>query len=421
MNDLEQLVNRSLSGDLDAFGELVRRFQDMAHGYAYSILGDFELAEDAAQEAFIKAYLKMADLREPAAFPGWFRRIVLGQCTGMVRRKRIGTVPIEEVGEMASRSADPRQSAERREMEEKVLEAVRALPEKQREATTLFYINGYSQNEIAEFLEVPLTTVKKRLHDSRTNLKGRMMDMVAETLKDNTLDERFSKKVVAELMARPRPLDILGHPVREIADAIRAAFSDYEEITSDERIPKSDAIVPESLKNESYHVDKETVLRTQTSDVTIRAMRGRKPPVRLLAAGRTFRAGREEDATHLKVFHQIDLLCIDEGAGPEAMKATVRRAIEAVLGPVELEWNEIDYHWWEDCLNVIATTRDGRRADVAGCGLIPKETLRENGFDPEKVSGFGLGMGLERLAMANLGLDDIRTLWQPPYVPEKTR
>ena len=76
MEESATLVERSRSGDLDAFEALVRRFQDMACGYAYSILGDFHLAEDAAQEAFVDAYRNLGQLREPRAFPGWFRRVV---------------------------------------------------------------------------------------------------------------------------------------------------------------------------------------------------------------------------------------------------------------------------------------------------------------------------------------------------------
>src|SRR5512138_442427 len=96
MAELSWLVEQSRNGDLDAFGELVRRFQDMAHGYAYSILGDFHLAQDAAQEAFVDAYYKLNALREPAAFPGWFRRIVFKHCDRMTRRKEVATVPLDE-------------------------------------------------------------------------------------------------------------------------------------------------------------------------------------------------------------------------------------------------------------------------------------------------------------------------------------
>ena len=68
MEELTILINRTLHGDLKAYGDLGGRFQDMALGYAYSLLGDFHLAEDAAQEAFIRAYLDLAKLAEPAAF-----------------------------------------------------------------------------------------------------------------------------------------------------------------------------------------------------------------------------------------------------------------------------------------------------------------------------------------------------------------
>ena len=80
MDDLNRLVTRAQAGDTDAYGELVRRFQDMAYGYAYAIVGDLELAEDAAQEAFIEAYRCLPSLREPFAFPGWLKRIVFKHC-----------------------------------------------------------------------------------------------------------------------------------------------------------------------------------------------------------------------------------------------------------------------------------------------------------------------------------------------------
>ena len=95
MEKLTALVMRARAGELDAYGELVRRLQDMAYGYAYSILCDFHLAEDAAQEAFIQAYRDLEKLREPEAFPGWLRRIVFKYCdrTRRARRKAGPSAP----------------------------------------------------------------------------------------------------------------------------------------------------------------------------------------------------------------------------------------------------------------------------------------------------------------------------------------
>ena len=77
MQELKSLIEAARLGDMKAYGTIVQRFADMAYGYAYAILGDFHLAEDAAQEAFVEAYYNLARLREAAAFPGWLRRIVL--------------------------------------------------------------------------------------------------------------------------------------------------------------------------------------------------------------------------------------------------------------------------------------------------------------------------------------------------------
>ena len=72
--------------DRESFGELVRRFQDLAFGYALRWIGDAESARDAAQDAFVSAYLSLDQLRDPAAFPGWFRRVLLKHCDRRTRR-----------------------------------------------------------------------------------------------------------------------------------------------------------------------------------------------------------------------------------------------------------------------------------------------------------------------------------------------
>ena len=73
--ELQSLAVRGQAGDLEAYGEIVGRFQDMAYGYAYAIMGDFHAAEDATQEAFVAAFGDLPKLSEAAAFPGWFRRV----------------------------------------------------------------------------------------------------------------------------------------------------------------------------------------------------------------------------------------------------------------------------------------------------------------------------------------------------------
>jgi len=116
---------------------------------------------------------------------------VYKHCDRLTRGKQIVTVPLDEAIEEHAQMDGPDRSIERKEMKDEVLAAIRSLPANQRVATTLFYINGYSQSEVAEFLEVPVSTVKKRLHDSRRKLKERMITMVKQTLAENALPEDF--------------------------------------------------------------------------------------------------------------------------------------------------------------------------------------------------------------------------------------
>ena len=167
MEELAALVVRSRSGDLDAYAEIVRRFQDMAYGYAFSLLGDFHLAEDASQEAFLQAHRDLAKLRVPAAFPGWFRKIVLKHCDRIARGKRRTIQSLKAAAEELSKEPTPADRAEQDELHKAVLAAIRSLPERERNVTTLFYIDGYSQLDIAGFLDMPVTTVNDRLHASR--------------------------------------------------------------------------------------------------------------------------------------------------------------------------------------------------------------------------------------------------------------
>ena len=416
-DNLKERVLQAQQGDMAAFSALVRRYQAMAVAYAYAVLGDFHLAEDAAQEAFVDAHRLLGDLRQAEAFPGWLKRIVFKHCDRLSRR-RPRAVGLEGAAEPLA-AGDPAQALERSETRRQVLRAVGALPPAQRQVVSLFYIQRYPQNEIAAFLELPLTTVKKRLHDARRTLKERMLQMVSDTLGENRPDDQFSQRVIAGLRRRPQPLQVEGHPLRQAWDRVRAALPAWEVVEGEEAI---DSSLYESVQKEmdvaymAYRLEGGKILRTHTTHTLFQAIRGRAAPLYLLTAGRCFRPD-EEDDRHQKVFHQLDGLCIDAAARLPALEDIVGRVLRATLGASPVHWRERDFGFVEDGREFDVEIR-GKREEVGGCDRLKSEMLRQAGYDADEVEGYAFGIGLERLVMLERGIDDIRSLWKEPYLKE---
>jgi len=210
METLSSFVVAAQNGDLEAFGCIVGRFQAMARAMAYAMVDDSQLAEDVAQEAFVEAFLSLPKLRESAAFPGWFRRIVFKQGDRLIRGKHVMTMPLESLGNVPLADLDPALVIEGREMDDVVRHAVEVLPEHERIVVILFYGTGYALKEIAAFLEVPVTTVKKRLHDARQRLKGELIEAVRSSLHDYSLAGGEGFPDQAQLLIAVRTGDIDG-------------------------------------------------------------------------------------------------------------------------------------------------------------------------------------------------------------------
>jgi RNA polymerase sigma factor (sigma-70 family) len=207
VEEMVALVQKAQQGDAEAYAEIVHRFQDMAYGYAFTYLNNFHLAQDAAQEAFIEAYACLPTLREPRAFPAWLKRIVFKHCDRLTRQKRHPTTSLESINEVPSPNPGPDDILQRNEAGNQVQSAIQGLPFNERVVTTLYYINGYSQQEIANFLDLPTQTIKSRLHDSRQRLKERMLNMVQDELKANPLPEGFTAQTLEQAIAQAGKLN----------------------------------------------------------------------------------------------------------------------------------------------------------------------------------------------------------------------
>lgn len=190
-----ELVRQVLAGRRDSFGELVRKYQGAVYGLAYHLLRHVADAQDAAQQAFIAAYQHLDRLAQPEKFAAWLYKITVNECRMWQRRRRETvsweTLPPDE----PSNTESPAEAAERAELRCRVTAAVQTLPEAQRLAVTLFYMDGLSYQEVADFLSVPVSAVKGRLHRARTQLQEELMEMAAEILQAEKPGEEFTKAV----------------------------------------------------------------------------------------------------------------------------------------------------------------------------------------------------------------------------------
>ena len=190
-------ISKAQAGDKEAFDWVVRRFQDMAVAYAFSILGDYQLAQDAAQEAFVEVYRTLPSLRAPLGFAAWLRKIVFKHCDRLTRSKRPPTVPMEAAEHLASSETPVEQAAEGHETYQEMQQAINELPEGERLVIGLFYMGGYSHREIAEFFGISAGLVKSRLYQGRGRLKERIFAAMKDEMHDNrpSRDDEFLARV----------------------------------------------------------------------------------------------------------------------------------------------------------------------------------------------------------------------------------
>ncbi len=212
--DLEVLVRRARDGDLDAFAEVTRRFQQMAFGYALALLRDLQQAEDVVQEAFVAAWFGMRTLADPAAFPGWFRGIVRHQAHRLLRQKHWDALPLDAAAALPAGGPAPDARLEQGQRIATVLDAIGRLPDTLREVITLFYVHECTQQDIATFLGVPVTTVNNRLHAARAQLKRRTLTMVKDTLEAHQLPDDFAARIGRIVRAREGVVEVLFDPTR---------------------------------------------------------------------------------------------------------------------------------------------------------------------------------------------------------------
>jgi phenylalanyl-tRNA synthetase alpha chain len=160
---------------------------------------------------------------------------------------------------------------------------------------------------------------------------------------------------------------------------------------------------------DTFYLPDGNLLRTHTSSVQIRYMEKEEPPIRVVAPGRVYRRD-DVDATHSAVFHQIELLAIDEGLTFTDLKGTVKIFLQSIFGDLPIRFRASYFPFTEPSAEVDLQWK-GRWLEVMGCGMVDPNVLKSVGYDPEVYSGFAAGFGVERFAMVLHQIDDIRRLY----------
>jgi phenylalanyl-tRNA synthetase alpha chain len=160
---------------------------------------------------------------------------------------------------------------------------------------------------------------------------------------------------------------------------------------------------------DTFYLSETELLRTHTSPVQIRHLENNPPPVRIVAPGRVYRRDAV-DATHSPVFHQVEVLAIDEGLDFSHLRGTVTTFLQQFFGDLPVRFRASYFPFTEPSAEVDVQWR-GRWLEVMGCGMVDPAVLEGLGIDPERYSGFAAGLGVERFCMVRHGIDDIRRLF----------
>jgi len=268
-----------------------------------------------------------------------------------------------------------------------------------------------------------LTSEERPLIGQRANvLKTQLQELIKEKLgilKTEALNQILIKETIDVTAPPPGVPKGHRHPLITTTEQIIDLFlglgyqvSEGPEIENDYynfaalNIPPDH---PARDMQDTFYLGGEYLLRTHTSPVQIRCLQRKKPPVRIISPGRVYRRDAV-DATHSPVFHQIEVLAIDEQLNFSHLRGTVMAFLKAFFGDLPIRFRASYFPFTEPSAEVDVQWR-GKWLEVMGCGMVDPAVLEELGIDPEKYSGFAAGLGVERFCMVRHGLDDIRKLY----------
>ncbi len=253
-----------------------------------------------------------------------------------------------------------------------------------------------------------------------------------EEIKNKEKEKRLQSEIIdismpgkKQTIGNRHPLDLTLEKINEIFLSMGFSIEEGPEVEKDYynfealNIPKDH---PARGEQDTFYINDNIVLRTQTSPIQIRTMENQKPPIKMIAPGKVYRSDAA-DATHSPIFYQIEGLVIDKGVTFADLKGTLELFTKKMFGDVETKFRPHHFPFTEPSAEMDATcfvcNGEGCRVckgsgwiEILGCGMVHPQVLRNCGIDPEIYSGFAFGFGLDRMVMQKYGIDDIRLLYE---------
>lgn len=285
-------------------------------------------------------------------------------------------------------------------------------------------MGGLSAEErpvIGQLANVVRTEIENAIEQTQKDLKSK--ELLAK-LEEEKIDVTMPGKKAE--MGKKHPLSIVLDEIKEIFLGMGFDIADGPEVEYDYynfealNIPKNH---PARDTQDTFYINDNIVLRTQTSPVQIHVMENKKPPIRIIAPGRVYRSDAV-DATHSPVFHQIEGLVVDKNVTMADLKGTLEIFAKRLYGedsvvrfrPHHFPFTEPSAEMDVRCF---ACNGEGCRLckgegwiEILGCGMVHPRVLENCGIDPEEYSGFAFGMGLERIVMRRYNIDDLRLFYE---------
>lgn len=275
-------------------------------------------------------------------------------------------------------------------------------------------IIGSLVNEVRDELEkvIKQKEVELKSEGLRERLKAEKIDVTMPSKKNELGSIHPITKIIDEVK------EIFLGMGYEIADGpeIETTINNFDKLNAPEDHPSRDL-------QDTFYITEEMILRSQTSPVQVRVMEKQKPPIKIICPGKVYRSD-EVDATHSPVFHQIEGLVIDKQISMGDLKGTLEMFAKKCLGEnTKIRFRPHHFPFTEPSaeadVSCFVCGGKGCRIcknegwiELLGCGMVHPNVLKNCGIDPNEYSGFAFGFGVERIAMAKFGIDDMRLLYE---------